>query len=381
MHRGSAFCALSALSLIAAGTDPCSGSEMVPSFTPIGHAPGGVGSGKAHGISGDGSIVVGTEQFPAGTPEGFRWTSDSSFLGIGDLGGYPFASKAFGISADGSTIVGMSMPSSLIEVDAVRWTSVGGLQSLGDLPGGYHRSSALAASADGSVVVGIANSEGGEEAFRWTPATGMRALGQLSPDVAISAMAYDVSADGTIVVGQSGGRAFIWTETEGMRRLDLDMWGRAYAITPDGSVVVGTQRFGSHAQAFRWTQETGMVNLGGINGSQYACEALDVSADGNVLVGWGTPGYQEIPVACLWREDLGMVHLKEYLANLGVTGLDGWTLREATGVSADGLTISGWGRSPDGDFEGFVATIPSPPTVVVLGVTGAALIGPSRRRL
>jgi probable HAF family extracellular repeat protein len=50
---------------------------------------------------------------------------------------------------------------------------------LGDLPGGDLSSFALGVSADGSVVVGAGNSAAGNEAFRWTAATGMAGLGDL----------------------------------------------------------------------------------------------------------------------------------------------------------------------------------------------------------
>ena len=53
-------------------------------------------------------------------------------------------------------------------------------QGLGDLPGGVFSSSAGGVSADGSVVVGSGTSANGYEAFRWTQATGMVGLGDLS---------------------------------------------------------------------------------------------------------------------------------------------------------------------------------------------------------
>ncbi|MCA1958668.1 MAG: hypothetical protein LDL14_09095, partial [Nitrospira sp.] len=49
---------------------------------------------------------------------------------------------------------------------------------LGDLPGGSFSSMALGVSADGSVVVGVSRSGSGDEAFRWTEATGHGGLGR-----------------------------------------------------------------------------------------------------------------------------------------------------------------------------------------------------------
>jgi len=46
---------------------------------------------------------------------------------------------------------------------------------------------------------------------------------------------------------------------------------------------------------------------------------------------------------------------------------------KAYGVSADGLTIVGGGINPDGHPEGWVATIPEPATLILLGL-GTALL-------
>jgi probable HAF family extracellular repeat protein len=53
--------------------------------------------------------------------------------------------------------------------------------------------------------------------------------------------AYDVSADGAVVVGGTNGRAFRWTASGGMQ--DLGTLGRngslAWGVSADGAVVVG----------------------------------------------------------------------------------------------------------------------------------------------
>ena len=53
-------------------------------------------------------------------------------------------------------------------------------QGLGDLPGGDFKSAAYAISADGSVVAGQSSSASGSEAFRWTLAGGIVGLGDLA---------------------------------------------------------------------------------------------------------------------------------------------------------------------------------------------------------
>ncbi|MCA9280354.1 MAG: hypothetical protein KDA34_14790, partial [Phycisphaerales bacterium] len=84
-----------------------------------------------------------------------------------------------------------------------------------------------------------------------------------------------------------------------------------------------------------------------------------------------------IAEAFYWTEMLGMVNLKDHLVSLGATGLDGWTLESARGVSADGLTITGIGFNPQGLKEGWVAHIPAPSSCVVLAIGGVVA---SRRR-
>lgn len=56
-------------------------------------------------------------------------------------------------------------------------------------------------------------------------------------------------------------------------------------------------------------------------------------------------------------------------------GLDlaNWTLYNATGISADGLTIVGYGANPDGYGEAWIATIPEPASILLLVFDGLAL--------
>jgi hypothetical protein len=112
--------------------------------------------------------------------------------------------------------------------------------------------------------------------------------------------------------------------------------------------------------------------------------ANDVSADGSVIVGVGEtfsePGVGAIHEAFLWTAETGILNLRDFLIASGVTGLDGWTLTEANGVSSDGLTIVGTGTH-DGITEAWVATIPEPSTIILATLAAAAsLLILARRR-
>jgi probable HAF family extracellular repeat protein len=354
------------------------------------------------------------------------------FTGIGDLPGSWFESYAYGVSGDGSTVVGMgkSQHTEWSAYEAAYWTRVGGIRGMGDLKGPPLISSyARAASWDGNVIVGGAESTRGGEAFRWTRQTGMMGLGTLERR---PSHAYGISGDGNVVVGWYKGyngmeKPFRWTPEAGMEKLRLPFnrsAGVAYAVSDDGAVVVGTTGAGQGAEAFRWengesialgmlpghessdaravsadgrvvvgfgwddghtttgfrwTAEEGMVSLGSISGEGPGSAAYGISADSSVIVGYG----EEVggaDVAAIWTEATGWRRLdkmleQEYGLDLGV-----WRLVTATGVSADGLTIVGWGISENG-YEGWVAHIPEPATALPTSVVAVLLARAMRRSI
>ncbi len=309
----------------------CTGSAFADvSFQGLGDLPGGTYGSWAYGVSADGSVVVGVSRSGNGT-EAFRWTQDG-MVGLG-------FSSASAVSADGSVVVGQGRSGNGPE--AFRWTQ-DGMVGLGDLPGGGHESSASGVSADGSVVVGRSLSDRGFEAFRWTQ-DGMVGLGDL-PGAVWPGGRYDSSAT---------------------------------SVSADGSVVVGYGRSASGAEAFRWTQD-GMVSLGGLPGVGYdpsnmlISAATSVSADGSVVVGYARSGEGKGNEAFIWDEINGMRSLLDVLKSHEVPEVAGWSLALAKAISADGLTIVGYGVNPSGQSEAWRATLGH---TAVVPVPGAVLLG------
>ncbi len=346
----------------------------------------------ANAASADGSVVVGRGTNSNSDKEAFRWTSGGGMEPLGDLPDGPFNSVAWGVSADGSVVVGNGKNSNS-KTEAFRWTSGDGMEGLGDLLGGGSSSFAGGVSADGSVVVGGSVSALGFEAFHWTSGgvPKMVGIGDLEGGT-FNSFANGVSADGSVVVGrgrsESGIEAFRW-ENGVMKPLG-DLAGgmfnsAATGISADGSVVVGIGRSESGIEAFRWTDEDGMVGLGDLNGAFSTSWANGVSADGSVVVGGGSTGSGI--EALIWDAVNGMQNLQLVLNDLGAD-TTGWILREARGISADGLTIVGLGENPSGDTEAWIAQLattiaidikprscPNPLNVKSKGTLPVAIVG------
>jgi probable HAF family extracellular repeat protein len=303
----------------------------------------GVPYSDAQEISADGEVVVGVTAPPgAGVPTAFRWTAEGGMVRVAD-------GSVLGASADGSVLVGWLHNPGYDE--AFRWTSESGAVRLGFLAGGVD-SVAFDTSADGSVVVGYSVQDQASgwraTAFRWTEGGGMLDLGP-SPHGEES-LARGVSADGSRIVGElrgvGGSEAFLWTPDLGIVGLgDLPNSTQSLAtdVSADGAVVVGTSGGGVGARAFRWSAERGIQEL------PFAV-AHSVSADGSVIVGAAADGS-----AVVWTAS-GARPLASLLRDYGVD-LSDWRLDRATGVSDDGLAIVGWGSSPSHGIQSWRVTL------------------------
>ncbi len=96
--------------------------------------------------------------------------------------------------------------------------------------------------------------------------------------------------------------------------------------------------------------------LGDLPGGSSRSEAKATSTDSMVVVGRGSSASRLR--AFLWGADEGGRSSQDLLASDFGLDLMGWQLTDATGLSADGITIVGIGVNPSGDAEAWVASVP-----------------------
>ncbi len=335
-------------------------------FVGLGDLPGGDTYSAATTVSASGEFVAGCSSGAAGF-EAFVWSPLGGMRRLGDLPGGEFDSCAFGVANDGRTVVGeASGPGGGL---AFRWTLRGGMSVLPFLSSGVDGPTlAFGVTPDGGVIVGEFEPVTGQTtAFRWTPTT-MTALGDL-PGGADSSTARAVSADGLTVVGWSGStlgtEAFLWREPAaavdgGMIGLGELPGGKsgssAWGVSPEGGVVVGASISDvADPEAFRWSASTRMLGLGDLPGGLADSLAHGASQSGHVIVGRGST---DLGVAAfVWTPAAGMRSLRDVLVNVHGLKLAGWQLTIAYGVSADGRTIVGLGTH-NGAPEAWIARIP-----------------------
>lgn len=337
------------------------------------HGLGGLGSdpyinSRANGISSDGSTVVGYSQSRA-----FRWTATGGMQDLGSL--QDTGTEAWAVSADGSVVVGSSGRR------AFRWTAGRGMQDLG---GVVERYEAYSVSGSGNVAVGMSfDGHTIYEAFRWTAATGIVNLGGL-PGGAFSRWAWAVSADGTVIIGTgnsaTGHEGVRWTTGGGIQSLANLSGGSfegAFCVSDDGSVIAGIGTSSQGLAGIRWSEDTGVVGLGNLPDGIGRCAPTAMSADGSVIVG---ESYTSLGTkAFIWDSANGMRSLQDVLEHdCGIT-TTGWSLTSASGVSADGRTIVGYGQDPSGYTEAWVATIPEPASLSLLALGGLAVMRRGRK--
>ena len=312
----------------------------------------------------------------------------AEFRGLGVGAG---TDEATAVSGDGTVVIGRNVTGTL----GYRWSESDGVQYVGFYPDD--------ASFDGNVIVGTL---GFYEAARWTQATGMVRMDDLTPgDGSIDSLALAVSADGSVIVGATAGAPFRWTAPSGPMTasptIAEDSYnGKNIGVSADGSVTAGVYTtYGTSPGTYYFRAENGAVT-DDLSGLLLGASASGVSADGNVVFGqrtvsdsgvaafWsngvitdigGLPGFTLSYVeggsatgdcfagsswddttyeAMIWDDLNGVRRVRDVLEDDFGLGADltGWTLTHAVDVDDDCTTIVGTGIDPNGHSQAWIIT-------------------------
>jgi subtilisin len=315
----------------------------------------GLQNSSAAGVAPDGSSVVGTSCQPGEIQcQAMYWTLGFP-VSAGRAPGYSYT-RGVGVSVRGGNLIGLAIKdvgrdtrlncagseSSAIQQGVLR-ANHGLLYALGCLPG-HNWSQANAISYDGSTIVGdSANIHviGSHRAMRWVRGTPYQLPTLI--EGAGETYAYGVNSNGSVIVGSDFGQAVIWniapSNVATIRPLGFihpgDSISIARAVSANGNVVVGYGRKSSKVGnniAFRWADGV-MLALGKLPGTAEST-AHAVSGDGNVVVGTSGVPFRWTPA--------GIRSIPDLAAAAGFD-LSLWRLTNATGVSEDGTMIVGSG--------------------------------------
>jgi uncharacterized membrane protein len=266
----------------------------------LGLLPGGHIQSQALGVSGDGSIVVGDGDTSLWPHQAFRWTAGTGMTVLADYG------QATAISPDGATVVGWNFNPNMPSIGnrAFRWTAASGLEILPSL-GGVNNSSRGTGLA-GPITYGLAYIDSYPTPVVWNGGAPQQ-LGHLLPTPGYNDTALAATPDGSIIVGAESNLAFRWTSgvMQSLGVLPGTITSRALGVSADGSIVVGYSG-GDYPdpggrRAFYWDLAHGMRDLRqvllerGAAVENWILVEADAMSPTGAIVGWGvnpTGGYQ-----------------------------------------------------------------------------------------
>ncbi|WP_200276023.1 hypothetical protein [Haloferula rosea] len=350
---------VSGISSSTAGTEAFKWTE-VGGLVVLSDIEGGNVSAGAMGVSSNGAMTCGFGTFGTGVVRATRWdgTAAPTQLGTLNTSGYRYSQGA-GISADGSRVVGIS--SSASGLRAFVWVSGTGMSNLGFLIPNATQSGDFAYSSEANAISSNGQTVVGSSSYTVSETVTIPGRTEQLPryDDEGNLIGYETiyypPYDQTTVLEQ-GTQAFSWTSAGGMVALgDLSgggLFSEANAISNDGTVIVGGGQHGAGNEGVVWTNGV-ISSIGDFDGGDTASLLTDVTADGTIAVGQGTDALGE--AALIWSSEFGIGNLNTLLAEQGVN-LGGWRLTSATGISSDGQVIVGNGINPSGDPEAWRIT-------------------------
>ena len=354
--------------------------NLMASFQGIGANTG------ATAVSADGTVVVGGTDFGGITAgqTAFYWTQASGLVYLRNSLGHDVSGVANAVSGNGSIIVG-SMPDGSGGIGSTAFEWVSGVAAPLPQPAAT-AVSANSISQDGSIIAGDIGTGMNASGFTLTGTT----IVTFPPsNLNLLTTGTIMSANGSVAAGNIEGGLGIstpyqWTNGALVRWPGSTSYSSvAKAISPDGSVVVGSMGINGNSDTnpFEWTNGT-VTSLtlpaGFVVGSAMGISS-DLSSDGATIVGSMAPNssvqYAQGGTAFIWTQASGIQNLQQVLTadyNLG-SSFAGWTLTEATAITPDGSTIVGDGIDPQGQDEGWIVNLNTPPlTLQSISVTPAS---------
>jgi hypothetical protein len=317
--------------------------------------------------------VVGTDGFRE-TLKSYGWiwnqTDGLNFLPtqcngpmppVGEVPTTDCTSLALAVSNDATIVAGSVFDSYMSPPQAARWVvkrNKKGLKATLDVlaPRGAGWSEANDVSADGTVIVGDSGpSDTTYQAAKWTDGSfsQMQAVGDTS-----SALFAADDGRGGIGTANDGALTVLvrWAADGTATRYDPPAGSTVVeirAINPAATAAVGALSLDNNWAPFLWTEWGGYTVLPELDQPAYdMSEALDVSDDGTVVVGalqssvYG-PGSQ-LAYGFYWSERTGLVLINDMLVGWQPDPPDYYS---ASSISGDGLRFLATGNPPSGTHD------------------------------
>lgn len=377
---------LGAVMLVASAFTNARGQTV--GYTQILPAPGYT-KASTNALSANGKVVWGYS-VSSGNPNlhWFRWTAESGRVDVLTPPGLYDAYVA-SFSEDGSVGAAWVRPTASSSRGG-RYSTDRGFELL-PLNTAYRQSTSQKVTQDGQTFAGklydpVSPTTANSRVYLWNESSGFRLLprvGEADEQMFLGGMSNDASVVYGYTEGLIFGRAWKWTAATGTVQLPgLNSFSEPDVLgcSRDGKWAVGVDVAFGGGTLVRWDSNGQIQNLGR-PASISSASASYVSNDGSVIAGNGqgvfTPGTDV--VAIVWTEELGSMLLIDYLRSYGLALPEGTVLGRLSGMSSDGQTFSGYAISPEGMGYGYVATIPTPSVLPVVGLT-IYLLTPRRRR-
>ncbi len=362
------------------GTTSSSASASVGSTSSAGGGGGGGGNvepglevlelGLPVDLTPDGSVAL-IEDISSPTADLYFFDTASKELTLKTELGDPLRNLATGISAMGHVSAFQGEP-----VQAALWSEGADWRHIASpFPAGCDQDfgAGFDVSADGTIVVGMLWNGCAPEAFLWTDdggdgvLTALEVLGEPfeGSSLAPTNRATVVSDDGFVIAGfaQNGPvdrSPAIWYPDGSGFLLDpsnQDAPGEALSISADGGVIAGI--WGN--TGFLWTEADGVVDLGTLPIALPSDPVYPnaIAADGALIFGGVGNPFFGIPAAFVWTPEHGMRSLADLVTANGITIPDGQFLTNVLAASDDGAILLGTTMDELSTQRTFVLTLPA----------------------